>query len=504
MIIEGKDVTATVREEADVCIIGTGAGGAPPAALLAEAGLKVVVMEEGPYVPTEQFNRNSLDMTLKLYRDFGATLAIGKPGLAIPLGKSIGGSTTINSGTCFRIPDKILKRWKLENGLDITPEEMEPYFDQVEKEISVEPADVEVMGGSNLIIKRGAEKLGYHGHPLMRNIKGCIGQGICNFGCTTGAKQSTLVTYVPRASDAGAKIFADCKATKIMTRRGKVVGVKGRVTNPETGKYKRVTVKAKVVILAAGTIHSPVMLQANGLCKLSGQVGRNLRIHPATKVLALFDEEVKGWQGTLQAYCVDEFKDEGIIMEGFWVPPELMAIAIPFFGMEHKNVMAKYKHLAGFGIMVSDTSSGVVKKGVGGKPVIFYQLNEADTNTFLRGIAITAEIFFAAGAKEIYPPVHCIPVIRNEQEIKKLFQEPIKAEQLELLAFHPMGTCRMGTSKYNSVVDSIGETHEVRSLFVTDGSIFPTSLGVNPQETIMAFASRTADHILNNKGKYIS
>jgi choline dehydrogenase-like flavoprotein len=257
-----------------------------------------------------------------------------------------------------------------------------------------------------------------------------------------------------------------------------------------------VTIDADLVVLAAGAIHSPLFLRRQELAGIAenGQLGANLTIHPATAARALFDEEIDMSTGVPQSYFVDEFADEGIMLEGAAATPEYAAMSLPFVGAPHRELMERYRNLSQFGVMVSDSARGRVDERAG-QVTIRYDLADADRDRFHRGLEVLTEIYWAAGAKQVFLPVGGLPVL-EEGDVESLRRYPLRSEELTLSAFHPLGTCRMGASPTDSVVGVDGSPHGVEGLVVADGSIVPSSLGVNPQITIMALATRIAFGIL--------
>ena len=228
-----------------------------------------------------------------------------------------------------------------------------------------------------------------------------------------------------------------------------------------------------------------------------------MKIHPAIRVAALFDEKIEGWKGIPQGYCVDQFEEEDIRIEGIFVHPNVAALMFPDIGEKLKETISRYSRLSTFGLMISDSSSGRVRAGLGGNPLIFYQINREDTRRIIRGIKIIAEIFFAAGAKMVYSHIYGVEPLTSPEEISRIQENRISPARLELSAFHPMGTCRMGTGPKTSVVNEHLEVHQTKGLFVSDASVFPSSLGVNPQITIMAFATRLADYLREHRSRYL-
>lgn len=467
--------------EADVCVIGAGAGGAVAAAELAEGGMDVVVLEQGPRHDADRFSARPLDMLARLYRDGGQTTTLGTPPILLPLGRGLGGTTLVNSGTCFRTPPAVLERWRREYGLEaLTDDALDPCFARVEAALSISEVTPELAGRNAAVVRRGAEALGWSHGYLRRNARGCVGSGVCAFGCPTSAKQHVGITYVPRAEAAGAQVISGADVRHVLVERGVARGVEARLANGGG----RLEVRAPTVIVACGTIHTPLLLQRSGLGRASGELGRNLALHPATGAFALMDEVVDMAKGVPQSFYVDEFASEGIMFEGVAGPPSYVAMSLPLSGKRHAAAMAQYRNLAMFGLMVSDRSRGSVR-ALGGRPVIRYELVEEDVAAFRTGLRRMQELFRAAGAREVYLglPGGVEP-------------ERARARDLKLMAFHPLGTARADARPGHGVVDGDLQLHGTQGVHVADGSVVPSSLGVNPQLTIMALATRLAFGLL--------
>jgi choline dehydrogenase-like flavoprotein len=477
--------------ECDVVVVGTGAGGAVVGRELAEAGLAVVFVEEGHYYDRTQFTGRAFEMQQKLYRRGGSTFSVGNVGIPIPIGQSVGGTTTINSGTCYRTPDRVLRDWQRDLGLDeLGPEQLGPYFDRVESVLQVEQARADLLGGNGRVIARGCDALGFTRHgPLKRNAPACDGQGICCWGCPTDAKRSTNVSYIPLALRAGAELFAGAKMTRIIVEGGKARGVVAT-----TAQGHVLTVRAKSVVVACGSIMTPIVLGQQGLGARSGQLGKNLSIHPACGAIAEFDEAITPWKGIPQGYSIEELHEEGILYEGASVPLEMAMNVTQLIGPELIRLAENFEHVASFGFMVEDTSRGSVRE-VMGQPVIQYWLQDKDVAHIKRGVDVLAQVFFAAGATRVHTPIAGFDVLESEADLARLRRANIRPWDLDLSAYHPLGTARMGTDAASSVVDANHEMHDVPDLFVVDGSAVPTALGVNPQVTIMALATRAAEKI---------
>jgi choline dehydrogenase-like flavoprotein len=497
-IVTFDDVKHDLRESADVVVVGSGAGGGAVAAELAEAGRSVILIEEGGYYTERDFNSDPPSMIRKLYRNAGTAVIRGRPNIIFSEGRCVGGSTVINGGMSWRTPEKVLKRWQWEHGLsEFTAEKLDPFFAKVEARVSVGPQDPESLGSDAELMQQGADRLGYKWIPAQRNHKHCAGSNLCAFGCPTGAKQSVLVTYVPRTLAAGGRLFAGCAVEKITTDGHRATGVVARFRRPESGqKGPRLTVEAKQVVLACGAIQTPALLLRNGLTNSSGLVGKNFLCHPNSKVVGIFDRDIEAWKGVIQGNQIREFIDEGILITTTMVPPGLLAMSLPSFGAESWELMRDYNKMLVAGCLVEDTGTGRVSLDLFGEAKMRYDVNDRDFANLIRGAALTAEILFAAGARKVLLPIDGLPSISSPDEIQRLYQHPIPKDQVECLTVHAMGTCRMGVDPRSSVVKPNGESWDVPGLWIADASIFPTPIGVNPQISIMALATRIGQEML--------
>jgi choline dehydrogenase-like flavoprotein len=487
----GSEMAGERTIRVDACVIGTGAGGAPVAKELAEGGMSVAMLEEGERFTTDDFNARPRDMMARLYRDAGQVATVGNVPVILPLGRSVAGSTLINSGTCFRTPPPVLDMWRERFGLEgVSAPDLDPFFRRVERIQNVVQVPPEYAGRNALVVKRGADALGWSGDFIYRNVRGCVGSGICTFGCPTSAKQHVGLTYVPLAWDAGATTFTGCRARRLAVEGGRV-----RAVEASTSAGGRLRVECDLVIVACGAIGTPLFLRAQGLGLDSGELGRNLSIHPATGVRAEFDEQIDMAKGVPQSYFIDEFADEGIMFEGAAGPPDYAAMSFPFSGERHRDVMLRYPNHSQFGVMVSDLSRGSVARR-GSLVQIRYDLNRQDTATFKRAIELLCELYWAAGARVVYPPIEGIPELRDG-ELRRLREHDLRPGELTLLAFHPLGTARADARAAHGVVDGDLRVRGVENVYVADGSVVPSSIGVNPQITIMALATRLAFHLLD-------
>ena len=494
-VTAASDLDGDDTIECDVVVVGTGAGGAVVARELAEQGHAVVLLEEGDYNTRADFNGQTADMQRKLYRDMGATLSVGNAVIPIPVGRTVGGTTAINSGTCYRTPDRVLHDWAHEFGLgELSPEAMAPYFDRVESVLGVAPAEAKYLGGVARVIARGCDALGYEHKPLRRNAPECDGQGVCCFGCPTDAKRSTNVSYVPLALKAGAALFTGLRAERVMVDGGRAIGVVATGRLPG-GERRTLTVRARATVVACGSLLTPLLLEASGVGTSSGQLGRNLSIHPALAVMALFDEKIDGGSAIPQGYAIEQFHDEGILFEGAFAPLDLAAASFTMIGPKFVELVEAYDRIACFGVMIEDVSRGRVRRGPGGRPLITYSLVEHDVARLKRAVEILGRVYFAAGARKVIPLVHGFDELDGPADLERLRHAKLRARDFELSAYHPLGTARMGRDPGKSVVGADHQVHDTPGCYVVDGSVVPSSPAVNPQITIMALATRAADEI---------
>jgi choline dehydrogenase-like flavoprotein len=492
------EVTNGARISVDAAVIGSGAGGAVVAARLAEAGLSVAVIEEGPPVESHSdFAGPMFDRFSRFCRDNATTQVWGSPPIPLPLGRVVGGTTVVNSGTCFRAPDHVLDRWRSEFGVEGADHaSLGPYYAETEEFLSVRPVPWDLLGPNGAAAHKGATALGYSGGPLLRNIADCHGCGQCAFGCPTDAKQAMHISYLPRAVAAGATIYARCRADRVLEEGGRATGVAATLLGPDERSKGKVTFAARHVVVAAGAIHTPGLLSGSGIPDPAGCVGRNLRIHPATGVGGIFEAESQIWKGTLQSYYIDEFfSSHELMFEATHTVPSVGAGSIPGIGATAMEELSNFGSVATLGFYVSDTSRGRVRRLRNGDALATYRLNALDTRRMALGISIAAEVLLAAGATRVYPGLPGLDTVSASQDLEQLRERAVRPGHLKLTAFHPMGTVRMGCDPERSAVDSFGGHHVVRDLWVADASTFPTCVGVNPQMTIMAFALRTADRI---------
>jgi choline dehydrogenase-like flavoprotein len=494
-----------IKERAEVCVIGSGGGGAVVAAEIASAGHDVVLLEQGHYWTKADFTQREDQMLPRLFEEAGMR-ATSDGAITILQGRTVGGSTVHNLCYAFRTPDPILAMWEQEHGLPgLTSEALGPCFERVERNLKVKPIREDEVNGLNRRIRAGAEKLGYSGFVTKHNREGCVQSGYCILGCSYDAKQSMLITYVPRADAAGARIYANARAERIETGDGRMKTVSGSVVDQSGRAMGHVTVQAPIVVLAAGAINSPDLWLRSGLPDGSGQVGRNLHLHPTCMVAGFYEEAINAYRGIPQSYYVDQFIDLGrdphtgyVLMPiaGF---PVLTSVSLPGFGRTHSRQMRDFSKLGGLLVLLHDQSAGRVEAGSSpGRPKISYSLEPNDRRLLAEGLVHSAEVLFAGGAQRCLVPF--LPDALDlgpGDDTGQITKRGVREGEIVLASTHPQSTLRMGGDPKSSVVNAFGESHEVPGLFVADMSVFPTSLGAPPQITTAALADRTAHHVLD-------
>ncbi|WP_320668842.1 GMC family oxidoreductase [Patulibacter defluvii] len=478
-----------------VCVIGTGPGGAPVACRLAEAGLDVTIVEEGARVDLATAAPRAIDAFARLYRDGGQTVALGTPSIPIPLGRVVGGTSAINSGTCLRPPDAVLDGWADELGLEqLRPAALAPYLDEASAGFGVERVPPEVAGRNAHLAKRGADAMGWPGEWLPRNAPGCQGSGRCVFGCPVGAKRHPGLAWIDDALAAGARLLDRTRVLRVEAGAPNVVHARG-------ADGSRLRIEAERVVIATGALLTPGLLRRSGLAAGNPHLGRHLAIHPATAAAARFDDELPDvHHGVPQSYGVDCFAGRGVMLEGIGGPPEYLAFTLPLRGDDHRSAMLDHRRWAQFGMMIRDRPVGrVVEAGAGRlrRTVVRYDLHPADREAVAFGLERLVELWFAAGAREVLLPVAGLPPLRDG-DLRPLHRHPLSAASLRLMAFHPHGSVRPSADPRDGVLDPDLRVRGTGGVHVCDGSALPATVGVNPQLTIVALSLRLARHLLDH------
>lgn len=466
----------------DAVVVGSGAGGAFVARALARAGFDTVIVEEGERWSVDRIrSSHPLDRFAGIYRDGGTTMALGNPPIALPLGRAVGGTTVINSGTCYRPPTKVARAWHERHGLALADLELlGPRVADVEATIGVAPAPMDVLGRNGELALEGAAALDWQSAPLRRNAPGCRGACQCAIGCPNNAKGGVHLNALPQACEAGARIVSGLHVQKVLTEAGRATGVLAR----DAGG-REVHISAPLVVVAAGAVPTPPLLRRSGLGR-HPRLGRNLSIHPATGITASFEESVIPWRGVMQSVGIEELHEsEGVLLEATSSPPGMGAISAPGYGTHLLSRLDRAANTATLGAMIADEPSGRV---FGARaPVVSYRLAKADERRLSIAIAAMTRVMLAAGAAAVEPGGGA-PAVRSEAELDAAMQR-LDVRRLRLAAFHPTGSAAAGSDPSRHPVDPEGRLRGVDGVWVADGSILPSCPGVNPQVSIMAIAA---------------
>ncbi|MGI9119443.1 MAG: GMC family oxidoreductase [Acidimicrobiales bacterium] len=482
--------------DCDVCVVGSGAGGGTAAAVLAEAGLDVVVLEAGSYLDEGDFDGSELDGYSRLYLG-GAALATADQSVGLFAGACLGGGTVVNFTTCFRTPDEVRAEWAGHGVSAMASNDYTASMDAVWDRLGVS-TDYSHPSRREQVMQRGLENLGWHVGLMPRNVVGCD-EAVCGFspfGCLAGAKQSTTKTWLADAWRRGARILVRTRAERVIIDNARANGVEAR-----TSEGHKVTVRARAVVVAAGAIQTPALLRRSGLD--NENIGRHLRLHPVTGVAGVFGEEIHPWEGVMQAVYSDELADlragYGMKLESAPFHPSVLAMYAPWrSARQHEELMGRLAHLVPIGLLLRDTSEGEVRIGRDGEPVVHYKLNDVDTGHVRTGLDGAARVLEAAGATSVFSAhKDWVTYEPGRGRGRQGFLEAADrcgwgAGQCVFSSFHIMGSARMGGSPRDSACNPEGETWEVQGVYVCDGSTFPTASGVNPMITIEAIAHLNA------------
>jgi choline dehydrogenase-like flavoprotein len=494
--------------DCDVVVVGSGAGGGVVAGLLAEAGKSVVVLEKGENPTAERFTQVEGDMLNTFYLDAGLMMT-QSGSLPILAGSALGGGTVINYTTSFPLPEPTRVEWARRSGLGLfTSAAFEESFRRVSERVGV-TTEYSDPAPRDQLLEKGCRALGWHVDVIPRNVRKCkqgLECGYCGYGCRHGAKGSTAATYLADAARAGARLVVRCEADRVLTQAGRATGVVGRVRRAD-GTTVSLTVRARAVVVACGSIYTPALLARSGLSNRN--IGRGLRLHPATAIAGIFPERVEPWTGSIQTRYSDQFADQH---EGYGVKFETapMHFALPAsaFGWEgaarYKEDLAKLGNLSIVGVLLRDRDAGRVATSRAGRPRVHYELSSFDIEHLRQGLRGAARLLAAAGATEVFsvqqPPARGTPGGTGWLE---RFGDAMDARgygrcRNAFITFHQMASCAMGADPATSVVGETGESHDVKGLYVADASTFPASSGVNPMITIMAIADHVAGAMLQS------
>ena len=501
--------------ECDVVVIGSGAGGGVTAEILAQAGLAVAIVEEGPLASSSEFNMREREAYPRLYQESAGRQTLDK-GITILQGRSVGGGTTVNWTSSFRTPPRTLAHWASKHGLKTVSEAtLAPWFARMEERLSIGAWAVPP-NENNDALRRGCEKLGYKWGLIRRNVKGCANLGYCGMGCPLNAKQSMLVTTIPGALDRGATLVHRARVTHLALEGGRVTycearGVERNGASP--GPY-RVRLRARHYVLAAGAIGTPGILLASHAADPHGTTGKRTFLHPTVVSGAVMPQKVEGYYGAPQTVYSDHFLDGrpldgpvGFKLEAPPVHPILGGITLPGFGADHARWMARFPHLHVQIALLRDgfhanSPGGQVALRADGSPVLDYPMTEYLWTGVRQAYLAMAELQFAAGAESVMPLHEGASGASSWREARAAIEVlPLHTLTARVVSAHVMGGCAMGNDPRSSVVNESGRHHHVANLSVHDASVFPTSIGANPQLSIYALAARMSSTLAASLGK---
>jgi choline dehydrogenase-like flavoprotein len=506
-VTEGQTLTGDLEVGCDVCIIGSGPGGAVAADVLTKAGLVVVVLEEGGYFTKPRFRQREDEAYPLLYQE-GAQRTTKDGGITILQGRAVGGGSVVNWTTCFRTPDDVVDVWRTKHGAtSVSVDELKPHWEWIENRLHIAEIPLEAANRNNRTLYDGCKALGYEAAPIKRNVLGCALTGSCGHGCPLDAKQSMLVTLLPDAMKAGAALLSRCRVEKIVYEANRAVAVEGVFLDAfglePTGV--RVTVKPRLVVVSAGAINSPALLLKSGTPDRSGMLGRRTFLHPVILSAGIYQEPIRGFQGAPQSIASHAFAhrgdDVGYFLEAGPVHPMLVATAMPGIGRDHLKLMKLLPYIAGhIAITIDgfhdDVQGGRVSVSPSGRPVLEYTLVERQWKAFRAAQKDLARIDFAAGAHTVLtchdPPLE----MKSDKDVDRIDALAFEVGKLGVFSAHQMGGCMMSDDSSRGVVRSADlRHHDVEPLHVIDGSVVPTSLGVNPQLSIYGLSRLAATRI---------
>lgn len=508
-ITDASALEANLEVEADVVIVGTGAGGGTVAETLSQAGLQVVLLEAGPLKTSSQFDMKERAAYRDLYQE-GTGRGTKDGGMTILQGRSVGGSTTVNWTTSFRTPPETLKFWADHmNVSGCTVDEMAPYFAHMEERLNIHQWP-EPPNENNAMLQRACEKLGYEWAKIHRNVRGCLNLGLCGLGCPVDAKQSMLTTTIPSALDNKAKLVHHARVIRVLREGDRVVGVEAEALTPNvratTGQ--KVTVRATRTVLSGGAINTPAVLLRSKAPDPHGRIGKRTFLHPTTLTMAIYPTTIDPYFGAPQSIYSDHFQwqtvDTGPPGFKLEVPPLQPAFAAAFYGAVGEELTASVDQLNQTQCMIALIRDGFHEESQGGQvdlndqghPILDYPVSDFIVEGVKRSWDVMLEMQFATGCSSARPAHKQARHYTSLKEARAALAElEIVAHKATVGSAHVMGGAAMGDDPTTSVCDSNGKFHHLDDLYVMDGSLFPTSIGANPQLSIYGLTFKLASKL---------
>ena len=510
-VLGGPHGAVPAKIVCDVAIIGSGAGAGITAELLTKAGLNVVIVEEGPLKSSSDFNQQEAEAYPALYQESAARKTEDKA-INILQGRCVGGSTTVNWTSSFRTPTPTLKFWQQQFGLaDYNVDALAPYFDQAERRLNISHW-LTPPNENNDLLRRGAAKLGIPAAAIARNVKGCWNLGSCGMGCPTNAKQSMLVTTLPAALDKGATLLVETRAQQFELVNGSVrsvrcIAVKAN-SAPSDSAQGATTIVAKHFVLSAGAINSAGLLLRSQAPDPHARLGVRTFLHPVVMSAAVMDQTVAGWAGAPQTIYTDHFLETqpidgpiGFKLEAPPLHPVIFATTVPGYGRMQADLLAKFPRTHVLLALLRDgfheqASGGRVKLRGDGSAVLDYPLTDFVMDGARRAMLAMAELQFAAGAQEVLPVHEMARPYTTWLDAKRAIEAlPMQPLLTKIVSAHVMGGCGLASSDKLGVVRPDGVHWQIGNLSIHDGSIFPTSIGTNPQLSIYGIVNRLAQDL---------
>ncbi len=512
---DGSRPEGDLTLEADIAIVGSGAGGATSAEVLSTAGYKVLLIEEGPLCTSSDFDMQEARAYRSLYQEaIGRTSKDGA--ITILQGRAVGGTTLVNWTSSFRTPPQTLQHWASEHGVSgLSVEALQPWFERMEQRLGIAPWAVPP-NANNAVLQRGCESLGQHWAVIPRNVRGCWNLGYCGMGCPTNAKQSMLVTSIPALLDKDGALLYLARAERLLMQGERVVGLDcvGMDERCVEPNGRRIRVVARHYILAGGGINTPGLLLRSNAPDPHQRVGKRSFLHLTNFSAAQFDERIDAFSGAPQSIYSDHFQwrdgiagPAGYKLEVPPIHPALAATLLGDFGTENAQRMAKLPHTHAMIALQRDgfhpdSAEGTVELRSDGSPVLDYRMTDYAWNGIRRAFHSMAEIQFAAGARAVLPLHADARYARTPRVARELIDGlDLTLYRTRLGSAHAMGGCAMGDDPRQSVVDSLGRHHQLDNLSIHDGSLFPTSIGANPQLSIYALCAKFAEELADRLQK---